>query len=92
MKKKKKKKERKVLIAPKIIIIIIIVITIINDGHRATVRPPRGIGGDLLRETRHRRRSEAGTTCKSELPTSPVSLPRERDREERVSDRARNCG
>lgn len=43
-----------------------------NKWMGATVRPPRGIGGDLLRETRHRRRSEAGTTCKSEPPFPPV--------------------
>lgn len=43
-----------------------------NKWTGATVRPPRGIGGDLLRETRHRRRSEAGTTCKSEPPFPPV--------------------
>lgn len=62
-----------------------------NKWTGATVRPPRGIGGDLLRETRHRRRSEAGTTCKSEPPFSPCAS-RRRDREERASDRARNRG
>lgn len=45
-----------------------------NKWTGATVQPPRGIGGDLLRETRHRRRSEAGTTCKSE-PPSPLVPP-----------------
>lgn len=43
-----------------------------NKWTGATVRPPRGIGGDLLRETRHRRRSEPGTTCKSEPLSPPV--------------------
>lgn len=65
-----RKKKQKVLIATE------------NNNNRnndnkwtgATVQPPRGIGGDLLRETRHRRRSEAGTTCKSE-PPSPLVPP-----------------
>lgn len=79
-KQKTKKRKQKVLIAPKIMIII--VITIINDS--ATVRPPRGIGGDLLHDT------GAGSSWLKPLvkanPPSRSHAPCRQNREERASD------